>query len=300
MNNRNFKTEHNPLTIGDNMKKGTNMAEFRLSILTGLIAIILTFSACGGDDGGGDDGDSSSSNEDVISSSSVLSSSSAYDFGFGDIEYWVLDNCDTATTASTTTKCNAKAMMLVQWNDAPKRIPDPLVWGYQFRDSSTGEAMIKAITKADPRFYLLSEDSLSTIFNGDSTFLGTSVGGIGYAPYGGLTIYVGGNNSTNVRSPDQYGFFTPTTNDGTYSYDKWQCRYSNCGDSVHWQAGWNAGYWVYDTTNTSTNNFSPSDVGLSLRKLIDGSRDAWNFVDTLKSQWPGPAFITPFTPVPKP
>jgi hypothetical protein len=289
---------------GEIMIKGTNMAEFRLPILAGFIAIILTFSACGD---GGDDGDSSSSNgngvssssdggassssEDGASSSSEDELSSSSDFTFDDVQCWI-------TGAScVNTSCDSKAMMVVQWNDG--KTPVALVWGYKFNDISktiptdsiTGENMILDIMRQDPRFYLLGNDSLWTTYQGVTSYLGLAVGGIGYAPAKNLSIIRNGLPWTDSIIPPR--FFFPYTN---YDYDEWACDSSsvNC-TPIRWQSGWYEGNWWYDTTNAAT--FSSSWVGTSSRKLINGSRDAWYYVDTAYVNNP-PPLSSIFTPVP--
>jgi hypothetical protein len=291
---------------GEIMIKGTNMAEFRLPILAGFIAIILTFSACG--DGGDGDGDSSSSNgggvssssdggtssssdDELSSSSSDELSSSSSDFTFDNVQCWI-------TGAScVNTSCDSKAMMVVQWNDGKN--PVALVWGYKFNDISkttptdsiTGENMILDIMRQDPRFYLLGNEGLSTTYEGVTTYLGLAVGGIGYDPAKNLSLYRNTDDSTWATPNVLPRFFVP---DSTYDYDDWECDSSNC-TIVRWQSGWKRGNWWYDTTNAAT--FSSSWVGTSSRKLINGSRDAYYYVDTAFVMNP-PPLSSIFTPVP--
>jgi hypothetical protein len=72
---------------GDTMIKG-NIAEFRLSILAGFIALVLTFSACS--DGLGDE-----SNFEKPKPAAKASISAA-SFSFSDVEYWVGSGPDSA------------------------------------------------------------------------------------------------------------------------------------------------------------------------------------------------------------
>src|ERR1700750_554644 len=59
---------------------------------------------------------------------------------FSDIQYWVGSGTN-------------EAAFVVQWNDGKN--PDALVWGFRWNGNASGEDMLKAIAKADHRFFTL-------------------------------------------------------------------------------------------------------------------------------------------------
>ncbi len=77
-------------------------------------------------------------------------------FSFNDIQYWIGEGAN-------------KAALVIQWNDG--KTPDALVWGYKWNGDAYGVDMVKAIAKADPRFYTL-------FYSG--TAYGTAIGGFGF------------------------------------------------------------------------------------------------------------------------
>jgi hypothetical protein len=273
------------------MIKGISLAKRKLLLIAGFIAITLTFFAC-----------SDSLNEDSLNSvpepslkpynnGNFATSVSTAKFKLKDVKYWVKDK-----DCRSKSKCDS-AMMVVQWNDAPKDIPDALVWGYIFPKGGkkTGADMIEAITKADPRFYLLSAISSTTDTVTGEPITSLTVGGIGFSVTGKTLELSYDEIPVPLEKPDTYGFFTPKA---PYDYDNWQCPGSGCGPLVHWEAGWYNGYWAYDTTDTrKTSNFTYSEVGASLRELKNGSYDAWIFTDIAIWGWDTPDLLPKLTPV---
>ena len=78
---------------------------------------------------------------------------------FGMIEYWVGEG-------------ENEAALVVKWDDG-KGGNKNLVWGYYWDDEEdgTGEAMLRAVAKEDPRFYMLVYGN---------TQYGAAIGGMGY------------------------------------------------------------------------------------------------------------------------
>src|SRR3954470_10163315 len=76
---------------------------------------------------------------------------------FDAIQYWVGKGAN-------------QAAFVVQWNDG--KTSDALIWGFRWDGEATGEDMLKAIAKADHRFYsLLYSNAPGAI---------TSIGGLGF------------------------------------------------------------------------------------------------------------------------
>jgi hypothetical protein len=192
-------------------------------------------------------------------------------------------------------------MMVVQWNDG--KTPVALVWGYLFdstkttsaTDSATGEDMIMAIVKDDPRLYLLSYK------DPNHPDYGIAVGGIGFDPDSPDEILKLSRDGGTPEAPDGDGFFTPREFWNThitpnaysfYDFDLWTCP--NCGDS-RWQSGWYNGSWWYYVD--SANTWSLAEVGVSSRRLKKGSRDLHSYANS-SYVWPnGPDFPTTLTPI---
>lgn len=182
---------------------------------------------------------------------------------FDDIQFWV----GTGTN---------KAAFAVQWNDGKNA--DALIWGFKWNGNATGEDMMKAIAKADPRFYTL-------LLQG--TQFGTAIGGFGFDLDGANTI--GLYKSGNLTYP--YYPVSGIINTSVYDFDE----YTPIDASDHWQSGWTAkGYWSYWVRDDVNNGFDYSGLGASSRVLQDGSWDVWNFNVSFAEE-PIAAF-TPVTP----
>ena len=71
------------------------------------------------------------------------------------------------------------SVLVIRWNDG--RGAENLVWGYKWEDAAkaTGDAMLRAIAKADPRFYML--------VYGDKQY-GSAIGGFGFDLNGNRNI----------------------------------------------------------------------------------------------------------------
>ncbi|MBL0737592.1 DUF5074 domain-containing protein [Flavobacterium sp. GN10] len=182
---------------------------------------------------------------------------------FDDIQFWV------GTGAN-------KAAFAVQWNDGKNA--DALIWGFKWDGNATGEDMMKAIAKADPRFYTL-------LLQG--TQFGTAIGGFGFDLDGANTI--GLYKSGNVTYP--YYPVSGIVNTAVYDFDE----YTPIDASDHWQSGWTTkGYWSYWVRDDVNNGFDYSGLGASSRVLQNGSWDVWNFNVSFAEE-PIAAF-TPVTP----
>lgn len=170
---------------------------------------------------------------------------------FNDILYWVGDG-------------DKSSAVVIKWDDGNdnKKL---LVWGYKWStaEEGTGTEMLKAIAKADPRFYLLTYN--------DSPF-GTSIGGMGFDLDNDNDIALLYNGEEHVPVD---GIVDISNN----SFDDYQAK---DGDD-HWNAGWMNGYWSYWYTNNANNVYQYSSVGASERTLVDGSVDGWAFLADMKN-----------------
>ncbi|MFP3591629.1 DUF5074 domain-containing protein [Chryseobacterium sp. SIMBA_038] len=165
---------------------------------------------------------------------------------FADVQYWV-------GTGSN------QAAFVVQWNDSKN--PDALVWGFRWDGNATGEDMLKAIAKADHRFYTL-------LYQG--TQFGSAIGGLGFDLNGANTnaLYKNGN----VTYP--YYPVDGIVNTTAYDFDD----YTAADAADHWSSGWTTnGYWSYWVKDPTDADFGYSGVGASTRALVNGSWDVWNF-----------------------
>jgi len=165
---------------------------------------------------------------------------------FADVQYWV-------GTGSN------QAAFVVQWNDSKN--PDALVWGFKWDGNATGEDMLKAIAKADHRFYTL-------LYQG--TQFGSAIGGLGFDLNGANTnaLYKNGN----VTYP--YYPVDGIVNTTAYDFDD----YTAADVADHWSSGWTTnGYWSYWVKDPTDTDFGYSGVGASTRALVNGSWDVWNF-----------------------
>lgn len=185
-------------------------------------------------------------------------------FTFADVQYWV----GTGTN---------EAAFVVQWNDGKN--PDALVWGFRWNGNATGEDMLKAIAKADHRFF-------SLLYQG--TQFGSAIGGLGFDLNGvnSNALYKNGNVT--------YPFYPVNGIVNTTAYDFDQ--YTAADVSDHWSAGWTAnGYWSYWVKDPTDADFGYSGVGATTRALVSGSWDVWNFNLNFNDS-PISSTMTPVTP----
>ncbi len=165
---------------------------------------------------------------------------------FTQIKYWV------GTGAN-------QAAFVVQWNDGKNA--DALIWGFRWDGNATGEDMLKAIAKADRRFF-------SLLYQG--TQFGSAIGGLGFDLNGANTtgLYKNGN----VTYP--YYPVNGIVNTTEYDFD----LYTSIDAADHWQSGWTSnGYWSYWVKNPTDTEFGYSGLGASSRVLENGSWDVWNY-----------------------
>jgi hypothetical protein len=165
---------------------------------------------------------------------------------FADVQYWV----GTGTN---------EAAFVVQWNDGKN--PDALVWGFRWNGNATGEDMLKAIAKADHRFF-------SLLYQG--TQFGSAIGGLGFDLNGANSnaLYKNGN----VTYP--YYPVDGIVNTSAYDFD----QYTAADTADHWSSGWTTnGYWSYWVKDPTDTDFGYSGVGATTRALVNGSWDVWNF-----------------------
>lgn len=183
---------------------------------------------------------------------------------FSDIQYWV----GTGTN---------EAAFAVQWNDSKN--PDALVWGFRWNGTATGEDMMKAIAKADHRFFTL-------LYQG--TQFGTAIGGLGFDLNGVNTnaLYKNGN----VTYP--YYPVDGIVNTSAYDFD----AFTAADVADHWSSGWTTnGYWSYWIKDPTDPDFGYSGAGATSRVLQNGSWDVWNY-NLNFSDFPISSTMTPVSP----
>lgn len=166
---------------------------------------------------------------------------------FDYIEYWVGEGVN-------------KAALVVKWDDG-KGGNKNLVWGYRwdFAADGTGEAMLRAVAKEDPRFYMLVKSG---------TQYGTAIGGLGYD-------LNGNGNISLVNGGAEYSLTDGVYNTTAYyDFDDWTSN----DTQDHWCAGWYNGYWSYWVTDDTGSAYEYSGLGASSRKLVNGSVDGWSFM----------------------
>lgn len=150
------------------------------------------------------------------------------------------------------------SVLVIRWNDG--RGAENLVWGYKWEDAAkaTGDAMLRAIAKADPRFYML--------VYGDTQY-GSAIGGFGFDLNGNRNI--GLKKGDEEKKADEEGLIHTSA----YDFDD----YTAIDATDHWASGWYSGYWSYYTAGNLTEEPDYSSVGASSRILTDGSLDLWSF-----------------------
>lgn len=180
---------------------------------------------------------------------------------FADIQFWVGSGAN-------------QAAFVVQWNDG--KTADALVWGFRWNGTATGEDMVKAVAKADPRFFALLKQG---------TQYGSAIGGLGFDlnETGTNGLYKDGNKTY------PYYPFDGLINTSEYDFDS----YTGIDPNDHWQSGWMVGYWSYWVKDPTDADYNYSGVGASTRELQNGSWDVWNFNPNMESF----DIATTFTPV---
>lgn len=187
----------------------------------------------------------------------------AANISFSDIQYWV-------GTGSN------QAAFVVQWNDSKN--PDALVWGFRWDGNATGEDMLKAIAKADHRFFTL-------LYQG--TQFGTAIGGLGFD-------LNGQNSNALIKSGNATYPLYPVdgiVNTTAYDFDDYTAQ----DTSDHWVSGWYNGFWSYYVKNPTDADFGFSGVGATSRILQNGSWDVWNY-SPMSGSFPISSTLTPVSP----
>ena len=165
------------------------------------------------------------------------------------------------------------AIFAVQWITAPvSEWSDPadedihfLAWKYKFDGKATGQDMILAIAKEDPRFFVVLGRGFGSV-SGNAN----SIQGFGYD--------VDGNGEFTIAKGDtvysQNSFIDGVLRlrgDDTADY------YTVSGDDF-WMGGWKAmycTYWCAENMTSIPTTFSYSMYMADLRYLQDNSWDAW-------------------------
>ncbi|MCM0666863.1 DUF5074 domain-containing protein [Flavobacterium tyrosinilyticum] len=185
---------------------------------------------------------------------------------FADIQFWVGSGSN-------------QAAFVVQWNDG--KTADALVWGFKWNGTVTGEDMVKAIAKADPRFFALLRQG---------TQYGSAIGGLGFDLNGT------GTNGLYKDGDKKYPYypFDGLINTSEYDFDS----YTGIDPNDHWQSGWMVGYWSYWVKDPTDADYNYSGVGASTRELQNGSWDVWNFKPNMET-FDIAATFTPVAPYSK-
>lgn len=147
--------------------------------------------------------------------------------------------------------------LIIDWCDG--KSAQKLVWGYKYNDedNATGEMMLKAVAKTDPRFYMLA-------FGG--TQYGSTIGGMGFDLNNNGVLGLKKADGT-TYSVDADGLVSTTS----YDFDD----YSPQDETDHWCSGWYNGYFSYWVAATTGDDLGYSGVGATGRKLSDGCVDQW-------------------------
>ena len=158
--------------------------------------------------------------------------------------------------------------LVIKWGDG-KGGNCNLVWGYAWDtpEQGTGEAMLRAIAKADPRFYLLAYGN---------TQYGAAIGGMGFDLNGNGNIAL-------IKSGVSYPLADGICYTSSYDFDS----YTSNDPLDHWGAGWYDGYWSYWVTGDVNTAYGYSGVGATSRQLKDGSVDGWSYVSDMTDWYSG-------------
>ncbi len=157
-----------------------------------------------------------------------------------------------------------RSALVVKWSDG-KGNDHKLAWGYKWndKDEPTGEDMLRAVAKADPRFYML--------LNGGTQY-GAAIGGLGFDVNGNGNIAL-------VKDGVSYSLTDGVYNTTSYDFDSWKSNDSN----DYWYAGWYNGYWSYWTTDDVNTKYDYSSVGASSRKLTEECIDGWSYISDMEN-----------------
>lgn len=166
------------------------------------------------------------------------------DFDFSKIENW-------------TGSGSARAALVLQWNVDGETTAR--VYGYRWdptTQSATGEQMLFAVVNNNPELYMLTH----------YTDLGYTLAGMGLDR--NEDGYIAITNGTVMREegPIFYTF--------AYDYDSWTA----VDDEDFWQSGWvTNGYWSYWVKNSTADDFTYSQRGMTTQTLSDGCWNGWMF-----------------------
>ena len=171
---------------------------------------------------------------------------------FDDVELW----CGSGSS---------QAALVIDWNDSI----DPLVWGFRWDGSASGEDMLRTVVQSDP--HLVARLSVRGALLGSD---GSALGGLGYDRDGGGFALTDGTNfePTGIREVPWGDLFTPA--DAIDPDDSWQ--------SLSYAGLWS--YWLSEAEDDPFDGgawdfagFQWSVVGMSCRTLSDGDWDGWSF-----------------------
>lgn len=154
--------------------------------------------------------------------------------------------------------------LVIKWDDG-KGGNCNLVWGYRWTTPTegTGEAMLRAIAKADPRFYMLTYGN---------TQYGATIGGMGFDLNGNGNIAL-------IKSDTSYPLTNGIYNSSAYDFDS----YTSNDATDHWRSGWTNGYWSYWTASNISKTYEYSNIGASSRQLANRSIDGWSFISDMNN-----------------
>lgn len=169
---------------------------------------------------------------------------------FDDIDFWVGSGVNSAAIA-------------IDWDDTTTS-PTALVWGFRWDGPATGQMMLQAVVKNDPRLFAKTND-----FGGG---LGSALYGLGYDDGDGEFAI---DDGTAFDDSGFAGSLGPA--DGATALDP--------GDL--YEEGWFLGYWHYGLSVGNPyggGSWKASMVGMSNRVLQDGDWDSWTFTPTFNQK----------------
>lgn len=191
----------------------------------------------------------------------------------------VYPNIDLEDIEYTVGTGNNLSALVVKWDDG-KGGNTNLVWGYRWSTPAegTGEAMLRAIAQADPRFYMLLQGG---------TQYGSAIGGMGFD-------LNGNGNISLLKGGISYSLINGIYNTTGYDFDS----YTSNDPLDHWRAGWINGYWSYWTTANVNTAYSYAQTGASSRSLSNGSIDGWSYISDMTTWYSNdmsgtPEYVTP-------
>lgn len=206
----------------------------------------------------------------LVSMAGLAGASPYGNFNFDDIDFWVGEGSN-------------QAALVIDWND--DKNPQSIAWGYRWDGEASGEDMLKAVAGSGLLRFRDGGDTLGTWSDGADSKLyarftewnngmGRTVLGLGYDINGNGSGFVSGyENSEDGHATDS---------------------------ADHYFEGWFTGYWSYWVSD-GNKDWGYSGLGMTGRKLTDGSWDGWSALPGFSGGSPDqPISATAGSPVPVP